>query len=363
MSASGFGRFFLPGPTEVHPEILNAMIRPMIPHRGRQMVEMLSGLEEPLKKLFRTERRVLIGTCAATGFMEMAVRSGVRHRALSLVGGAFGARFAAIVAATGRDVVRLSVPLGEAVEPAMLRDALKRSEVDAVTMVHSETSTGALAPLEELAAVVREFDDVVLLVDAVTSLAGSPVEVDSWGLDFVFTGSQKALALPPGLALGVASQRMLERAKGIPERGMYLDVLAFDKAAADAQPTNTPAISLLYALEAQIARIVEEGGVEARWQRHQRMREMVENWVDEQGGRRGFRFLPREGRRSWTVSCLRVPEGINGREIARTMLDAGWIIGSGYGELKQSTIRIGHMGDHSTTGLEEVLAQLENAVR
>lgn len=362
MSAPGFGRFFLPGPTEVHPDIFRAMTRPMIPHRGRDMVQLLTGLTQSLKRIFRTERNVLIGTCAATGFMEMAVRSGVRHRALALEGGAFGARFAAIVAATGREVVRLNVPLGEVVDAGMLRDALKRSDVDAVTLVHSETSTGALAPLPELAAVVREFDDIVLLVDAVTSLAGSPVETDEWGLDFVFTGSQKALALPPGLALGVASARMVERAKRIPERGMYFDVVAFDMAAADAQPTNTPAISLLYGLEAQVARIEAEGGVEARWTRHDTMRRLVERWVEERGGAAGFRFLPAAGRRSWTVSCLRVPAGRTGRAIARKMADAGWTIGSGYGELKEETIRIGHMGDHSPPLLEDLLGELERAV-
>lgn len=363
MSVPGFGRFFLPGPTEVHPDILRAMGRPMIPHRGREMVQLLTHLAPSLKEIFRTERNVLIGTCAATGFMEMAVRCGVRHRALSLDGGAFGARFAAIVAATGREVVRLNVPLGEVVEPGMLRDALKRSDVDAVTLVHSETSTGALAPLSELAAVVHEFDDIVLLVDAVTSLAGSPVETDEWGLDFVFTGSQKALALPPGLALGVASERMLERAKRIPERGMYLDLVAFDRAATDAQPTNTPAISLLYGLEAQVARIEAEGGIEQRWKRHETMRLLVERWVEQRGTTTGFRFLPPEGRRSWTVSCLRVPPPRSGRTIARMMADAGWTIGSGYGELKEDTIRVGHMGDHSPKPLEDLLGALEHTVR
>lgn len=356
--APDFGRFFLPGPTEVHPDILQAMTRPMIAHRGRDMVQLLSELETPLKGLFRSERRPLIGTCAATGFMEMAVRSGVRHRALSLVGGAFGARFAAIVAATGRDVVRLNVPLGEVVEPSMLYDALKRTDVDAVTMVHSETSTGALAPVEELTAVIREFDDVVVLVDAVTSLGGSPVESEAWDLDFVFTGSQKALALPPGLALGVASDRMLERAKRIPERGMYLDLVAFDKAAGDAQPTNTPAISLFYALQAQMSRIAAAGGVEARWKRHESMRARVERWIDGRGGELGFQYLPAAGRRSWTISCLRVPEGARSRDIVRTMAELGWTIGTGYAELKEGTIRIGHMGDHTPERVDELLRDL-----
>jgi aspartate aminotransferase-like enzyme len=363
MTPVPFGRFFLPGPTEVHPDVLAAMLRPMIPHRGADMVELLAGMEGPLRDLFRTGRRVLIGTCAATGFMEMAARCGVRHRVLSLVGGAFGERFAAIAGACGLDVVRLDVNPGETVEPDMLHDALRRTEVDAVTLVHSETSTGALAPLAELAPVVRQFDDVMLLVDAVTSLAGSPVETDALALDFVFTGSQKALALPPGLALGVASERMVARARKLPGRGAYLDLAAYDEAFAQRQPTNTPAISLFYALAAQCARITQQGGVAARWERHDAMRRAVEDWVDGEGGRIGFRYLPRAGRRSWTVSCLRLPEGTPSRPIVQRLRAEGWVIGSGYGPLKDSTIRIGHMGDHTVAGVAEVLGRIAEACR
>lgn len=356
---SPFGSFLLPGPTEVHPEVLQAMTAAMIPHRGTAMVRLLEDLEAPLQRLFHTERRVLIGTCAATGFMEMAVRGGVRQRVLALVSGSFGARFAAIAEACGHDVVRLEVPLGETVEPDMLHDALRRTEVDAVSLVHSETSTGALAPLPELAAVVRERDDVLLLVDAVTSLAGSPVETDALGLDFVFTGSQKALALPPGLALGVASARMLERAKGLAGRGAYLDVVAYDEAFEGRQPTNTPALSLFFALAAQCRRIDEEGGVGARWSRHEAMRRAVESWVEGPGGTLGYRMLPRADRRSWTVSCLRLPDGRRGPDVVRAARAAGWTLGSGYGPLRESTIRIGHMGDHTVADVQGALACLE----
>ena len=362
MNDSGFGRFFLPGPTEVHPEVLAAMLRPMIAHRGAEMVQLLKGLEPPLQRMWRTGRRVYIGTCSATGFMEMAVRSGVRQRALCLVGGAFGERFAGIVAATGRDVIRLDVQLGQTVEPDLLRDALRRSDVDAVTLVHSETSTGALAPLEQLATVVREFDDVVLLVDAVTSFGATPVETDAWQLDFVLTGSQKALALPPGLALGVASDRMLARARKVPERGAYLDVLAYEQASADYQPTNTPAVSLLFALRAQVERVEREGGIEARWKRHESMRALVEAWVAGTGGELGFSFLPPAGRRSTAVSCLNVPAGIRSRALAEAVRERGWVIGSGYGPLKQATIRIGHMGDHTPDGVRALLTAVEEAV-
>ncbi|UCD23168.1 MAG: alanine--glyoxylate aminotransferase family protein [Gemmatimonadota bacterium] len=363
MTGREFGRFFLPGPTEVHPDVLASMLQPMIPHRGPQMVDLLEGADAPLRQLFCTERPVLVGTCAGTGFMEMAVRSGVRQRALCLVGGAFGERFAGIVEATGRDAIRLNVPLGKTVEPDMLEDALKRSEVDAVTAVHSETSTGSLASVAELATVVQQFDDVLLLVDGVTSVGGSPVRTDEWGLDFVFTGSQKALALPPGLALGVASDRMVERAKRTPERGAYLDVVAYHEAASKYQPTNTPGISTLYALREQLKRIAATGGIEARWARHEAMRQTVENWVAGRGGDLGFSYLPSEGRRSWTISCLQVPEGRNGREIAKDLAGVGWTIGSGYGGLKEQTIRIGHMGDHTVTQVTELLQVMESILQ
>jgi aspartate aminotransferase-like enzyme len=361
---TGFsGRFFLPGPTEVHPDVLQAMVQPMIAHRGQMMVDLLERTDRPLRELFCTERPVLIGTCAATGFMELAVRSGVRHRALCLVSGAFGERFAGIAEATGRDIVRLNVPLGQTIEPDMLEDALERSNgVDAVTAVHSETSTGALAPIAELAEVVQRFDDVLFLVDGVTSLAGSPVRSDEWGLDFVFTGSQKALALPPGLALGVASERMVERARTIPERGAYLDLVAFHEAAAKYQPTNTPAVSLLYALAVQLDRITASGGIQARWDRHEQMLQTIEGWVAGKGGDLGFGYLPREQRRSWTISCLEVPGRCSGREVARAVAGEGWTIGSGYGSLKEQTIRIGHMGDHSADRLRELLEVIESVI-
>jgi len=334
----------------------------MIAHRGKDMTALLSGMADPLKALFRTQRTVMVGTCSATGFMEMAVRSGVRNRVLALVTGAFGERFAGIAAASGREVVRLDVPLGKTIEPDLLHDAIKRSDVDAVSLVHSETSTGSLAGLEELAGVVHQFDDVMLLVDAVTSLAGSPVETDAWKLDFVFTGSQKALALPPGLALGAASERMLQRARTIPERGAYFDLVAFHDAFVAGQPTNTPAVSLFFQLQRQLERIAGEGGVTARWARHQEMQKTCEAWVKDAGQRHGLSYLPDEGRRSWTVSCLRLPEGRDSKTVTQALLSQGWTIGSGYGKLKDATIRIGHMGDHSVAGLTELLGLIERVL-
>jgi predicted phosphoserine aminotransferase len=355
---TGFGRFFLPGPTDVHPDVLAAMERPMIGHRSGAMEALLAGMAPKLQALARTTRPVLVGTCSATGFMEMAVRNGVRRRALSIVNGSFSERFAALVAVCGKECVRLDVPLGSAVEPEMVRDALRRTPVDAVTIVHSETSTGVLQDIEGIARAVREFDDVMFLVDAVTSMAGSPVECDAWGLDFALTGSQKALALPPGLAVGVASERMVERAKTLEARGLYFDLVSFEQATVRHQPTNTPAISLMFALDTQLGRIEREGGIEARWRRHDAMRQRVERWAKE----RGLEFLPQLGRRSWTVSCVKLPPNKVAKDVVAALKKEGWVIGSGYGKLKDTTIRIGHMGDHTVEGLEALLPLIDRAL-
>lgn len=357
-----FGKFFLPGPSDVHPDVIRAALRPMIAHRGKAMDEIIANIAPPLKTMFRTERPVIVGTCSATGFMEMAVRNGVRNRVLSLVGGAFAERFANIAAACGREVVRLDVPFGKTVEPDMLYDAIKRSDVDAVSMVHSETSTGALAPLEDLSKVVQQFDDVMLLVDTVSSMAGVPVETDKWKLDFVFTGSQKAIAVPPGLALAAASPRMIERARSIPERGAYLDLPTFFDAYSAGQPgPNTPAVSLFFQLERQLQRIMAEG-MEARWARHKSLLETCERWVADRGGKLGLSYLPAEGRRSWTVSCLKLPDGVTSKAITQPLAQQGWTIGSGYGKLKETTIRIGHMGEHGVPALAELLGLIEKVL-
>ena len=283
MSAS-FGKFFLPGPTEVRPEVAEAQTQPMIGHRGAKTEALLGRLDQPLRDAFRTANPVYIAATSATGLMEAAIRNGVRRKVLCLINGSFSERFAKIAAACGKEVVKADLPLGEAFEASQVKELLARSGADAVTLAHSETSTGVLNPVGEIAPVVRAQPDVMLLVDAVTSLAGSPVETDAWGLDFVVTGSQKALALPPGLALGVASPRLLERAKSLPDRGIYFDLLVYDAAIRKRQTPYTPALSLMYALEAQLQRIAAEGGIEKRWARHDAMRARIERWVTREAG-------------------------------------------------------------------------------
>jgi aspartate aminotransferase-like enzyme len=361
-----FGRFFLPGPTEVRPEVLAAMTKPVIGHRGSEMSRLFAECDPVLRALFRTSRPVYVSSSSATGMMEGAVRNGVRRRALALVNGAFSLRFRDLVADCGREVVTYEAPPGECHQPERVYEQLRAGGFDAVVMVHSETSTGVLGPLRDIADAVRRAEaecgeELLLLVDGVTSVGGSLVEAEAWGLDFLLTGSQKAMALPPGLAFAAASQRMLARAATLPGRGHYFDLLEFEKFWQKHQTPTTPAVSLVFALEAQCRRIAAEG-VEERAGRHAAMRERCLTWVEERGVQWGLSPFAPEGCRSPTVTCLRVDGALPAPEIVSRLKARGWTIGGGYGALKDTTIRIGHMGEHTVDGLNALLAELEGVL-
>lgn len=362
---AGFGRFFLPGPTEVHPEVLEAAVQPVIGHRGAEFRRLMSGIQPGLRRIFGTRRPVYVSTSSATGLMEAAVTNLSRRRILSLVCGAFSDRFRAIAEVVGRPVDVLEVEWGEVNRPEVLRERLREADgrYDLVTAVHSETSTGVLNPVEELASVVSEYDDVLLAVDGVSSVAGTEIAFDEWGVDYLLTGSQKALALPPGLAFAVASERAVARAREVPSRSHYFDLLEFERRIADDQTPNTPAVSLLYALERQLERIEDEG-LEVRWARHRRMAERTHAWVREleDAADGAFRVVAPPGYRSPTVTAVRLPGGRSGREVAAAVRDRGWVVAPGYGKMKDRAIRIGHMGEQRPERLEELLGCLEEVL-
>jgi aspartate aminotransferase-like enzyme len=364
---SGFGRFFLPGPTEVRPEVLQAMAQPVIGHRGSELAALLRGTDPSLRAVFRTTRPVYVATSSATLLMEAAVRNGVRRRALCLVNGAFSERFRDLVPDCGREAETYEVAWGEAHDPHEVERRLRDGGFDAVTIVHSETSTGVLNPLAEIAEAVRSAeratgDEILLLVDGVTSVGGMLVEAEAWGLDFLLTGSQKAMALPPGLAFGSPSERLLQRAETLPARGQYQDLLEYDRYWQRHELPTTPAVNLIFALVEQMRRIEAEGGIEARARRHWQMTERCHAWARETGASLGLGLLAPPGRRSPTVTTLTVEGKVAPPEIVARLKQRGYTIGGGYGKLKNSTIRIGHMGDHGPEGLDILLEQLESVI-
>ncbi len=359
---SEFGRFFFPGPTDVRPEILAAMAQPMLPHRGPAFEALTARLVGNLREVFRTTRTVYCASASATALMEMAIRGAPEGPILSLVNGAFSERFARIAQACGRRVRRISVPWGVVHPLELVEQQLAAEPYAALTVVHSETSTGALCDLRAVTEVAHRYG-VMCLADAVTSLAASPLETDAWGVDFVFTGSQKALALPPGLAFAVASEAYVLQSAVVPARGYYLDPWAYEEAALRGGPLTTPAIPLFFAADAQLQAIAAEG-IDARIARHAQMRGMTERWVEglrSDGVAIAFQAAP--GERSASVSCLALPGGHSSKDIVDAVAERGFTIGRGYGQLVDSTIRIGHMGDLQPTHLERCLDVVGDVLR
>jgi aspartate aminotransferase-like enzyme len=321
---------------------------------------MLARVYVALPPLFGTEQPVYVGAGAATGMMESAIRCGSRSRVLSLVAGDFGERFARIAEACGRSVTRLVAPLGSTVSAEELSDALEHGAYDAVTAVHVETSTGAMADIASYGRVLQGRDDVMLLVDAVSSVGGVEVEMDAARMDIVLSASQKALALPPGLSFIACSPRAMARARELPDRGMYLDVVRMDEYWQKGGTAGTPAIPQLFALDAQLAAIAAEG-LTKRHARHRAMAAAVHEWAAAAAARGlGVDILARAEVRAPTVSCITVPG--DAVRLGQLLRDRGFEVGAGYGALVASTIRIGHMGDHTVREVRALLEALDEAL-
>lgn len=352
--SSGKIDFFLPGPTWVRQDVLEAMERPMIGHRSTDFKDLYGRLQPRLQEVFRTEGDVLMATGSATLVMESAVVSSTNRPILHLTCGAFSERWAAVSAAHGLQADRLEFPWGRAVDLDTLRQALRRKRYGAVTVVHNETSTGVMNPLQEIAATIREESDALVLVDTVSSLAGAPVEVDDWGLDLVLTSTQKALAVPPGMALFTLSERAAERAAGVEHRGFYTDVLRYLDKHRAAGTITTPAISVLYALDRQLDVILAEG-MEPRWQRHAALQTMVTKWADD----RDLDFASERAHRSPTISCLEPSGELAAPELVSRLAESGFTVAGGYGKWKPHTFRIGHMGEVRGVDLEELLEAID----
>lgn len=320
------------------------------------MRELLERVYAALPPIFGTSRPVYVSAGAATGMMEAAIRCGTRSRVLALVSGAFGERFARIAEACGRSVTRLVAPPGSTVDAGALGDALAHGRYDAVTAVHVETSTGAMADVAAYGRAIAERDGVLLLVDAVSSAGGAEVAMDAGAMDIVLAASQKALALPPGLSFIACSERAMSRARELPDRGLYLDVVRMDEYWRQGETAGTPAIPQLYALDAQLAAIAREG-LAARVRRHAAMARAVERWAEDASRAGRIRLLASAGSRAPTVSCLEF-DG-DATRLVRLMRERGFELGAGYGSLAARTIRIGHMGDHTVREVTALLAALD----
>ncbi|RKZ21972.1 aminotransferase [bacterium] len=347
-------KLFIPGPTEVMDEILNAMSVPMMGHRSKEFAALMEEVVPKIQKLFYTENFIILSTSSGTGLMEAASRNVVKKKALHTICGAFSKRWAQISKANGKEIDVIEVPFGKAILPEEIDKKLKTGEFDTVFVTHNETSTGVMHNLEEMADVIRKYPDVVWCVDAVSSAGGIKIEVDKLGIDVLVTSTQKAIALPPGLAIGVVSEKALKRAEEVENRGYYFDFLTFKKYWDKRHQTpTTPSISHIYALNVQMDRIFKEG-LDNRFNRHIEMAKYVREWA-----RKNFKLFPEEKYLSYTLTTVENTRGISVAGLNEELAKRGATISNGYGDLKEKTFRIAHMGDLTLDDMKWLLAQID----
>lgn len=350
-------KLYIPGPTEVRPEVLDAQTDWMIGHRMPECLELIGRIRPKLGHVFMTKNRVLISASTGTGFMEAAIRNTAVKKVLNCVNGAFSDRWRVITEACGRENEVLNVEWGQPIMPEEVAKRLAHGGFDAITVAHNETSTGVTNPIEAIAQVVRQApngDEIMILVDAVSSLAGVAIPFEDWDLDVLLTSSQKAFALPAGLAFAAVSDRAMAKAKTVSGRGWYFDFLILEKYLLRNQTPATTAVSLLYALDKQLDDMMAEG-MENRYARHLAMRDRTIEWAQS----RGLTLFAPEGYRSPTVTCISNDHNFDIPALNAFLREKGMIISNGYGALKGKNFRIAHMGDLQMEDMEELFAAID----
>jgi len=331
---------------------------PMIGHRSADYAILHGSVVEKLKKTLFTKNDIFLGTCSATGMIEAAIRNCVGKKILSLGNGAFSDKWHSVAEACGKQSENFKYEWGQAIKPVDVDAKLATGEFDAVFITHSETSTGVLSNLKEIAEVVKKYPNVFLLVDAVSSFAGTEIRVDEWGIDVIAFGTQKALALPPGLAIAGVSPRALERSANMINKGYYFDFQEFKKSAEKNNTPTTPNISLIYALDAKLNELLEEG-MENRWARHTEMSRITQKWAK----KRGLEMFSEASYHAPTVSTIKNTHNWDIGAINKSLTEKhDCIIANGYKKLKDLTFRIGHMGDWTPKDIKKLLKWIDEAV-
>lgn len=326
------------------------MTKPMITHRSKEYKELHGNIMEKMKKALNTDQDIFLVGGSASVLLEGSIRNGVQNKSLGITNGSFGNRSIEIGELNGKTVDKVQVPWGMAMKPEHIAGKVGK-DIEMVHWVSNESSTGVFSDSVALAKEVRaQNPDALVMVDAVTSAFAMDLKLKELQPDALVFGTQKALALPPGLAMVVVSEKMMERSKSVTNKGFYTDFQKLKKQNDVNYALTTPPVSLMYALDFQLDRILKEG-MAARYRRHQEMADIVRNWAKE----KLYGIFPEEGYQSNTIGVLN--RGDLDFDAFHTKLKAqGYEISNGYGEVKEKTFRIGHMGDLTPARVKELLS-------
>ena len=352
-------KLFIPGPVEVSEKTYKAMTTPVFGHRSADFVELYQSIQPGLQQLFHTKDPVYISTSSAWGVMEGSIRNLVQKKVLNICSGAFSDKWYDVSLKCGREAKALQYEWGTPVDPDDIRRELSSGEFDAITLIHNETSTGTMNPLPGIMDAVREFPEVRSIVDSVSSFSAVRIEKDSLGIDVLLTGSQKALALPPGMALLSVSEAARDRAAQATDRGYYFDFIEFQKNHEKGMTPSTPVIPLIFALRSKLEDIFSEG-LDQRYERHARLNAMVHAWIE----RHGLDTLPPREYASKTLSCVKNRYDWDLPAINSYLKEHhNCVIDGGYGKIKGKTFRISNMGDETDQTMNELLQALDQALQ
>jgi aspartate aminotransferase-like enzyme len=351
-------KLFIPGPTEVAPDVLQKMATPMIGHRSKDASNLQREITEKLRKVMYTANPILLSTSSGSGLMEGSIRSLTAKRAIVFSVGAFGNRWFKMAEANNVPADKCESEMGQPTTPEMVDKYLSTGKYDVMTVTHNETSTGVMNPVEEIAEVRKKYPDVLWLLDTVSSMAGIKIEVDRLGIDVCITSTQKALALPPGMAICSVTPRALEHGKQVKHRGWYLDLLELYKyvETKDHQYSATPSLSHMFALNYQLDRILAEG-LENRYARHKGMAEYTRAWASKH-----FSLFPNPKYASQTLTTINNTANISVKGLNDALGKLGMQVSNGYGDLKEKTFRIAHMGELTLNDIKEVTASIERII-
>lgn len=352
-------KLFIPGPVEVKNDVLEKMATPMISHRSKDASALQRRISDKLRTLFFTDEEILLSTSSGSGLMEGAVRSCTLKKAAVFSVGAFGNRWFEMAKNNNVPADLFEVEWGTATTPEQVDGVLSTGKYDLITITHNETSTGLMNPVEAIADVMKKYPDVVYCLDTVSSMGGTRIEVDKLGIDICITSTQKALGLPPGLSICSFSKKAIERAKLVPFRGYYLDLLSiYDYIQKkDYQYPSTPSLSHMFALDYQLDSIMAEG-LENRFKRHQEMAEYARNW-----GRKHFELFANEAYLSNTLTNFKNTREIDVAALNKELGNRGFQISNGYGKLKDQTFRIAHMADCTLDELKELISNIDDILK
>jgi len=351
-------KLFIPGPINISQRTYEAMNQTMIGHRGKDFEELYASVQPGLREIVKTTRPVYLSTSSAWGVMEACLRNLVQKKVLNLCCGAFSDKWYSVAKSCGKEAEKIQVEWGEAIDPEAVRAKLSEGGFDLVTVVHNETSTGVMNPIEEIVKVVKEFPGVLIAVDTVSSVSAVPIETEKLGIDVLLAGVQKAFALPPGISIFTLSDAAIERAETTEGRGYYFDFLEFVKNGAKDNTPSTPAISLIWGLKDKVDEILEEG-LETRYARHEKLNQMVKDW----GAKHGFENLAPEGYQSKTLVTFKNNLDIDVSGFIKEVRNKhNFLINGGYGKIKGQTFRISNMGDETEETMQELFAALDDVI-